>query len=104
MLFWDILEWTQLVELILICKRSFLKIWYKNKKITLQDICLSKQEETNLSHEEVFIGKLVVAPIDTSNEESTTKLEEERTEARDEMAQERHENEEDTIEALEEIP
>ena len=85
-------------------KKKFLKLWYKKKKITLQDISLSKREETKVAHEEFSIGKLVVAPIDTSNEEFTVESENKPTEAHDEMPQEGHENEEEPIEELEEIP
>ena len=44
-------------------QKKFLNLWYKKMKITLQDISLSKQEE-------VSTRKLVVAPTDTSDEDS----------------------------------
>ena len=78
--------------------------WIPKKGITLQDISLSKQEDPKVAHEEVSTGKLVVAPIDASNEESTVESEEEPIESHDEIPQEGHENQEDPIEELEETP
>ena len=44
-------------------QKKFLKLWYRKKKITLQDISLSKQEEESTR-------KLFVAPTNTSDEYS----------------------------------
>ena len=85
-------------------QKKFLKLWYNKKKITFQDISRSEQEEPKVAHEEVSTGKLVVAPTDTSNEESIFESKEKPTEAHDEMPHEGHENEEYPIEELEEIP
>ena len=78
-------------------QKKFLKLWYKKKKITLQDISLSKQEE-------VSTRKLLVTPTDTSNEDSMVESEEETIEEHEEIPQEEHGNEEDHIEAHEEMP
>jgi hypothetical protein len=51
-------------------KKKFMKLWYKKKKISLQDMSLSTQEGPNEAHEEVFTRKQIVVPDDTSNEES----------------------------------
>ena len=67
-------------------QKKFLKFWYKKKKITLQDISLFKKEEPKVAHEEVSIGKLVVAPTDTLDEESMTELEEEPTKKYEEIS------------------
>ena len=56
-------------------QKKFLKLWYKTKKITLQDIYLSKLEEPKVAHEEVSTRKLVVAPTDTLDEESMVESE-----------------------------
>ena len=74
-------------------QKKFLKLWYKKKKIALQDIYLSKQEGST--------RKFVVAPTNTSNEEPMVESEEKTTKAHDEMPQEGHESEEDLIEELE---
>lgn len=50
-------------------ENKFLKLQYKKNKTTLQDNLLIKQEEPKMIYEEVFIGKLVVVPINTSDEE-----------------------------------
>lgn len=42
----------------------FLKIWYKKKKVTLQDISLSKPAQPKELHGSVFTGTLEVIPID----------------------------------------
>ena len=77
--------------------KKFLNLLYKKKKITLQDISLSKQEE-------VSTRKLVVAPTNTSDEDSMAKSEEETIKEHEEIPQEEHRNEEDPIEAHEEMP
>ena len=78
-------------------QKKFLKLWYKKKKITLQDISFSKQEK-------VSTRKLVVAPADTSEEDSMVESEEETIKEHEEIPQEEHGNEEDRIEEHEEIP
>ena len=78
-------------------QKKFLKLWYKKKKITLQDISLSKQEKASTR-------KLVVAPTDTSEEDSMVESEEETIKEPEEIPQEEHGNEEDRIEEHEEIP
>jgi hypothetical protein len=35
-------------------KKKFLKLWYKKKKITLQDVCLSKKDGPMESSKEVI--------------------------------------------------
>ena len=70
----------------------------------MQDIYLSNQEETKVAHEEGFSGKLVVAPTDTSEEDSMVESKEETIEEHEEIPQEEHGNEEDPIEAHEQIP
>ena len=78
-------------------QKKFLKLWYKKKKITLQDISLFKQEN-------VSTRKLVVAPADTSEEDSMVESEEETIKEHEEIPQEEHGNEEDHIEEHEEMP
>jgi hypothetical protein len=51
-----------------------LELWYKKKKITLYDISLTKQEGPKGAHEELFVGRIILIPTNTSNEESETKL------------------------------
>jgi len=41
-------------------QKHFLKLWYKKKKITLQDISLTKQEGPTRAPKEVFVGKIIV--------------------------------------------
>ena len=69
----------------------------QKKKITLQDISLSKQEKLSTR-------KLVVAPTDTSDEASMVELEEETIKQHHEIPQEEHGNEEDPTKAHEEMP
>ena len=76
----------------------------EEKIITLQNISLSKQEEPKVAHEKVFLGKLVVAPTDTSNKEFMVESEEELTKEHEEIPQEEHGNEEDVTEEHEEMP
>jgi hypothetical protein len=40
-------------------KNKFLKIWYKKKKITLQDMSLPKQEGPIEAPNEVIVGKIM---------------------------------------------
>ena len=82
-------------------QKKFLKLWYKKKKITLQDISLSKQEEVSTRK---LVWKLVVAPTNTLDEDSMVESEEETIEEHEEIPQEEHGNEEDPIEAHEEMP
>ena len=63
----------------------------------MQNISLSKQEE-------VSTRKLVVAPTDTSDEDSMVESEEETIKEHEEIPQEEHGNEEDPIEEHEEMP
>ncbi len=48
------------------------------KKITLQGILLTTQEQ-KVAYEEVYVGKLVAVPINTSNEESKLESEDDAT-------------------------
>ena len=68
-------------------QKKFLKIWYKKKKIIVQDISLvPKQEETIMAREEVSIGELVVIiSTITSNEGSKVESKEEPIKAHEEM-------------------
>lgn len=50
--------------------KRFLNLWYKKKKVALQDISLTTQQEPKGIHDIVSIGSLEVIPIDTSNDES----------------------------------
>jgi hypothetical protein len=68
-------------------QNKFLKLWYKKKKITLQDISLIKQEGPKEAHEEVLAGKQIVVPNDTLDEESRVESEEEPIEALEENPQ-----------------
>jgi len=43
-------------------QKKFLKLWYKKKKITLQDISINKQVESKEAEAENFVG------TDTSDE------------------------------------
>ena len=63
----------------------------------MQDISLSKQEG-------ISTRKLVVAPIDTSDEDSMVESEEDTIEEHEEIPQKEHGNEEDLIQAHEEMP
>jgi hypothetical protein len=62
-------------------QKKFMKLWYKKKKITLQDISLIKQQGPKVAHEEVIVGKLIAVPTNTSDEESKVESKEESTEA-----------------------
>ena len=63
--------WMQSVGTInLNLEKKFLKLWYKKKKVTLQDISLSQPIASKVVHDAVFVGTLKVIPIDTSNVES----------------------------------
>jgi hypothetical protein len=44
-------------------QKKFLKLWYKKKKITLQDISLTKQEGPKGHIKEVLVGKIIAVPI-----------------------------------------
>jgi hypothetical protein len=58
-------------------KKKFMKIWYKKNKVTLQNISSSKCQGKKVAHEEELVGKLIILPMDTSNDESKSKPEEE---------------------------
>jgi len=60
-------------------QKKFLKLWYKKKKITLEDISLTKKEGPKGLAEEVLVGKQIPIPNDTSNEESRIESEEDFT-------------------------
>jgi hypothetical protein len=62
-----------------------MKLWYKKKKITLQDISLTKQEGPKGAHEEFLAVKLIAIPTHTSNEESEVEFEEWPTKAHEEI-------------------
>lgn len=63
--------WMKLVGTInLNIDKKFLKIWYKKKKVTLQDISLATQEEPNGAPTKTSTGNLVGIPLDTSDDES----------------------------------
>jgi hypothetical protein len=62
-LFWDILGNIQWVPLILMCKRQFLKLWYKKNKITLQDVSLSKKDGPMEVRKEVIIESEVESEV-----------------------------------------
>jgi hypothetical protein len=55
------------------CERIFWSFGTR-KKITLYDISLTKQEGPKGAHEELFVGRIVLIPTNTSNEESETEL------------------------------
>ena len=40
-------------------ERKILKLWYKKKKIALQDMSLIPQKETKKEHGEVFVGESI---------------------------------------------
>ena len=61
-------------------ENKFLKIWYKKKKITLQDMSLIPQKETDKEHDEVFKGEPIVA-YDTSDDEYVVESEEDTIES-----------------------
>ena len=50
-------------------EKKFLKLWYKKKKVTLQDISLSQLVASKVVHDVVYAGTLEVIPIDTSDDE-----------------------------------
>jgi hypothetical protein len=55
--------WMDLVGTVNInVQKKLLKLWYKKKKITLQDISLTKQEGLKGSLEEVLALKLIAVP------------------------------------------
>ena len=63
--------WMQLVGTInLNIEKKFLKLWYKKKKVTLQDISLTTQEEPKGAPTDTSIDTLEVIPIDTLDDES----------------------------------
>ena len=51
-------------------EKKFLKLWYKKKKVTLQDISLTTQAEPKGEPTDTSTGTLEVIPIDTSDDES----------------------------------
>jgi hypothetical protein len=55
-------------------QNKFLKLWYKKKIITLQDIYLTKQEGPK-GAPKVLAGKQIVVPNDTLDEEFVVELE-----------------------------
>jgi hypothetical protein len=61
-------------------QKKFMKFWFKKKKITLQDIFLTKQEGPHqVAHEVVISEKLITIPIDTLYEQFEVEYEEEST-------------------------
>lgn len=57
--------WMDLVDTVIVTvQKKFLKLWYKNKKITLQDISVSEKVETKEAQAERS------TVTDTSNDES----------------------------------
>ena len=46
-------------------QKKFLKLWYKKKKVTLQDSSLSPLAASKAEHDVVSTGTLEVIPIDT---------------------------------------
>jgi hypothetical protein len=44
---------------------KFMKLWYKKREITLQDISLIRQQGPKVAHEKVIIGKQIAVPTDT---------------------------------------
>ena len=79
-------------------EKKFLKLWYKKKKITSQDISLSQKQRAQLAHEEVLEGKLIVVPTATLDEESEVESKEKPTKAHEKIPQEGHKNKEESIE------
>ena len=51
-------------------EKKFLKLWYKKKKVTLQDISLSQPVASKVVHDAVSAGTLEVIPIGKSDDES----------------------------------
>lgn len=63
--------WMQLVGTInLNVEKKFLNLWYKKRKVTLQDISLTTQEEPKGEPTETSTWTLEVIPIFTSDHES----------------------------------
>jgi len=56
-------------------QKEFMKILYKKKKITLQDISLTKQEGPKETHDEILAGEQMVVSNDTLDEESEVEFE-----------------------------
>ena len=48
-------------------EKKFLKLWYKKKKVTLQEIFLSQLAASKAEHDVVSTGTLEVIPIHTSD-------------------------------------
>ena len=62
--------WMQSVGTINInVENKFVNLWYKKKEITLQDMSLIPQRETEKEQDEVFVGEPIAAG-DISNDES----------------------------------
>ena len=50
-------------------QKKFLNLWYKKKKVTLQDISLTTQAEPKGEPTDTSTGTLEVIPIDTSDDD-----------------------------------
>ena len=45
-------------------QKKFLKLWYKKKKITLQDVSLSKKDEPMEASKEVIVESIVESEVE----------------------------------------
>ena len=76
--------WMQLVGTINInVEKKFVKLWYKKKKITLQDMSLLPQIETEKEKDEVLAGE-PIPKYDTSNDESMVESKEDNVQSHEE--------------------
>ena len=86
--------WIKLVGIINInANKQFMKLWYKKRKINLQDIYLTKQETPNGVNEKVSTGNLEVIPIDTLDDESMVQETTDDTKAQEDMPHDGHQSE-----------
>ena len=72
-------------------QKKFLKLWYKKKKVTLQNISLATQAEPKGEPTNTSTGTLEVIPIDTSDDESMVVDTKDDTSTHEDMTQDVHE-------------
>jgi hypothetical protein len=60
-------------------KNNFIKLRYKKKIITVQEMFLIRNKGIKGSHEEVPTWKIIEVPTDTSNQDFDIELEEEKS-------------------------
>ena len=73
-------------------QKKFPKLWYKKKKVTLQDIPLSQLVASKVVHDIVSVGTLEVIPIDTSYDKSMEEDTKDDTTTQEYMTQDVHQS------------